>query len=213
MDFLYNERTKECPILMQEVKVTTVGQIYKPKKHSLLDEEKNISLEMNTAQPVLPVLSVTASATATDHVEVVRSASLLNLSSALLKEDNLPEISQQSMPNNSFIETASELETTPIEKTPPILLNKSFLRVPMYSPCRKQLNNETECVQEISPINSTVAVATAAHSANRSDTPQAGPSHMTTNYSVAVAAAAAADTDSDTSPQAGPSKSVDVSII
>ncbi|XP_070518837.1 uncharacterized protein [Cardiocondyla obscurior] len=126
---------------------------------------------MNTAQPVLPILTITASATATDHVEVVRSASLLNLSSAL-REDNFSEISQQSMPNNSFIETA--------------------------------------CVQEISPINSTVAVATAAHSANRSDTPQAGPSHMTTNYSVAVAAAAAADTDSDTSPQAGPSKSVDI---
>ncbi|KAL0104021.1 hypothetical protein PUN28_017005 [Cardiocondyla obscurior] len=147
---------------------------------------------MNTAQPVLPILTITASATATDHVEVVRSASLLNLSSAL-REDNFSEISQQSMPNNSFIETASEVKTTPTEKTPPILLNKSFLRVPIYRV------SQLICVQEISPINSTVAVATAAHSANRSDTPQAGPSHMTTNYSVAVAAAAAADTDSDTS--------------
>ncbi|KAL0114940.1 hypothetical protein PUN28_010473 [Cardiocondyla obscurior] len=209
MDVLYNAGKKECPILIQEIKVATAGQIYKPEKHPLLEQEPNVFLEMNTAQPVLPILTITASATATDHVEVVRSASLLNLSSAL-REDNFSEISQQSMPNNSFIETASEVKTTPTEKTPPILLNKSFLRVPMYSPCRKQLNNETECVQEISPINSTVAVATAAHSANRSDTPQAGPSHMTTNYSVAVAAAAAADTDSDTSPQAGPSKSVDI---
>ncbi|KAL0098844.1 hypothetical protein PUN28_020789 [Cardiocondyla obscurior] len=205
MDLLYNEGKKECPILMQEIKVATVGQIYKPEKHPLLKQEKNVFLEINTAQPLQAL-------TATDHVEVVRSASLLNLSSALLREE-LQDISQESTPIHFFIETV-EPENKSIEKTPPqeLNMNKNFLQVPFYSPCRKNLNNETECVQEISPINSTVAVATAALTANRSNTPQAGPSSMSSNSPVAVATAALETTGINT-PQAGPSKSIDVSII
>ncbi|KAL0128618.1 hypothetical protein PUN28_003772 [Cardiocondyla obscurior] len=197
MDLLYNEGKKECPILMQEIKVATVGQIYKPEKHPLLEQEKNVFLEMNTAQPLQAL-------TATDHVEVVRSASLLNLSSALLREE-LQDISQESTPIHFFIETV-EPENKSIEKTPPqeLNMNKNFLQVPFYSPCRKNLNNKTECVQEISPINSTVAVATAALTANRT-----GPSSMSSNSPVAVATAALETTGINT-PEAGPSKSINI---
>ncbi|KAL0124113.1 hypothetical protein PUN28_006131 [Cardiocondyla obscurior] len=201
MDVLYNTGKKECPILIQEIKVATAGQIYKPEKRPFLEQEPNVFLEMNTAQPVLPILTITASATATDHVEVVRSASLLNLSSAL-REDNSSEISQQSMPNNSFIETANILEKTPVEKAQSNL-NKSFLRVPLFhTPCRQNFSNETECVQEISPLNS--PVATAALEANLNNTPQAGPSkskstdESPSNSPVAVAAAALEATGNNT---------------
>ncbi|KAL0110921.1 hypothetical protein PUN28_012757 [Cardiocondyla obscurior] len=213
LDFLINEGNKECPILLQELKVTTVGQIYKPKKNQTeiqpleidQEQEKNSSLEINTAQlsPLQPLA-------VTDHVEVVRSASLLNLSSVLLQEKEIKEISQQSIPVHFFNETANILEKTPVEKAQSNL-NKSFLRVPLFhTPCRQNFSNETECVQEISPLNS--PVATAALEANLNNTPQAGPSkskstdESPSNSPVAVAAAALEATGNNT-PQAGPSKS------